>query len=298
MNALPLLVSCLVLGMLVARVGNPPAALAQHLNWWVLNIALTSLILQLIPNVRFDFDLWFLAAAMWLVFLGAWAFFELVGRLLGWSRRRIGALTLMGGLGNTAFVGFPMIEALRGQEGLQLALIADQAGCFIALAVGGTTVAAVYSGGSVQPAAILRRIAVFPPFLAFLGGITVGTLGGWPAVAEDILARLGSTLAPIALFSVGLQFRLLPGEGQWSAASLGLAWKLLLAPAIVYGTALALGIAPPVLAVAVLEAAMAPMITAAIVAAQHDLEPHLANLVLGVGVLISLVTVPLANTFL
>lgn len=38
---------------------------------------------------------------------------------------------------------------------------------------------------------------------------------------------------------------------------------------------------------------MAPMVTAALLAAEHDLEPELAALILGVGVPISLVTVPL-----
>jgi hypothetical protein len=50
-----------------------------------------------------------------------------------------------------------------------------------------------------------------------------------------------------------------------------------------------------VLAVAVLESAMAPMISAAILAPQNDLEPELANTVPGAGILIAFVTVPIAN---
>src|SRR3546814_3232858 len=68
----------------------------------------------------------------------------MLGRRLQWSRSRIGALTLVAGLGNTSFVGYPLIEALRGQEGLAYAVIADQGGCFIALAVGGVIVASIY----------------------------------------------------------------------------------------------------------------------------------------------------------
>ena len=48
-----------------------------------------------------------------------------------------------------------------------------------------------------------------------------------------------------------------------------------------------------ILSVAVLQAAMAPMISAAILAEQFHLEPELANAVLGIGILLSLVTVPL-----
>src|SRR3546814_4214907 len=75
----------------------------------------------------------------------------MLGRRLQWSRSRIGALTLVAGLGNTSFVGYPLIEALRGQEGLAYAVIADQGGCFIALAVGGVIVASIYSGQKPHP---------------------------------------------------------------------------------------------------------------------------------------------------
>jgi malate permease and related proteins len=46
----------------------------------------------------------------------------------------------------------------------------------------------------------------------------------------------------------------------------------------------------------VLEAAMAPMISAAILAEQNDLEPQLVNTVL--GFVLSLVTVSLADSLL
>ncbi len=298
MSVLLLLATCLVLGWLVARLGKPPASLAHSLNWWVVNIALAALVLHLIPQLQFDWHLWFLIASMWFVFLGAWGFFELLGRALHWSRARIGALTLVGGLGNTSFIGFPLIEALRGQEGLKLALVADQAGCFVALSVGGTIVAAVYSGRSVAPLTIVRRVLFFPPFASLLIGILVGVLGGWPEWIDHILARLGATLVPLALFSVGLQFQLHLGREQLPAVGLGLSWKLLLAPVIVWMAGQLLSVDGAVLNIAVLESAMAPMISAAILATQNDLEPPLANTVLGVGILLAFVTVPIANMVL
>ena len=43
---------------------------------------------------------------------------------------------------------------------------------------------------------------------------------------------------------------------------------------------------------------MAPMISAAILAAQNHLEPSLANTLLGFGIVLSFLTVPLANALL
>jgi predicted permease len=40
---------------------------------------------------------------------------------------------------------------------------------------------------------------------------------------------------------------------------------------------------------------MAPMVSAAILADEYDLDPALANTVLGAGIVLSLLTVPLAN---
>jgi predicted permease len=291
MSALLLLVACLVLGVLVARFAHPPATLPQGLNWWVINVALAALVLHLIPTLRFSWQFWFLSASQWLVFLGAWALFATLGRALLWSRARIGALTLVCGLGNTAFIGFPMIEALHG-------LVADQLGCFLALAIGGTIVAALYSGKSASAKAVARRVLTFPPFISLVVGIVVASIGGWPQPVDAIFDRIGATLVPIALFSVGLQFRLQFQQGQGAALLLALGWKLAVAPVVIWLAGLAIKVSDAILTIAVLESAMAPMISAAILAEQNDLEPQLANTVLGVGIVLSLVSVPLADYLL
>jgi predicted permease len=296
MTTLILIAVCLGLGMIVARFGRPPPGLSQSINWWVLNVALPALVLELIPRLHFDPQLWFLPAAMWFVFLGAWGISAWVGHWLGWSRARIGALTLVSGLGNTAFTGYALIEALRGKEGLALAVVADQLGCFLALAIGGITVAAWYSGSSHNPAAIARRIVTFTPFQALIAATVVSLLfGGWPQPLVSVFDRVGSTLTPLAVFSVGLQFSLQLDRSQLGAVAFSLAWKLLAAPLLVYLGGIAAGVHGLVLAVAVLQAGMAPMISSVILADQHGLDPKVANATLGVGILLSLVTVPLLN---
>ena len=298
MSSIVLLIVCFALGVLVARLGKPARAFAQSLNWWVINVALTALILRLVPTIELHIDLWFLAAAMWFVFLGAWAFFEVLGRKLRWSRQRVGALTLVCGLGNTSFIGYPLIDALRGTDALSIALIADQTGTFLALAIGGTIVAALYSGKAITPSSIARKVALFPPFMGLAVGVAIGWLGTWPTLIAEVLDRISATLVPLALFSVGLQFRVRVDRNQVGAMSAGLAWKLLIAPLCVFAFGSALRVHSDLLVVGVLEAAMAPMISAAILASDHDLEPDLANAVLGIGILIAFVTVPIASALL
>jgi len=298
MSALLLLFACLVLGALVARYATLPAGIVPGINWWVINVALPALVLDLIPRVTFDPQLWFPVATMWLTFGGAWLLFGLLGPRLGWSRQRTGALILVCGLGNTSFMGYPMMQALHGQPGLALAVVADQLGCFPLLASVGIVVASLYAGRKPEPAAILKRIATFPAFIALAVGIVAGVLGDWPDALHGVFAPIGATLTPLALFSVSLQFKFHPGNRQLGAASLGLGWKLLLAPVLGWAMGAAAGVGGLVLTVGVLQAAMAPMVSAAILADEYELEPTLANTVLGAGIVLSLITIPLGNLWL
>lgn len=291
-ESLVLIVACLVLGWIVARVASPPPGLSQHLNWWVINIALPALVLDLIPRVKLDAHLWFLPVGMWLVFLGGWGLAAFLGARLGWTRARIGAVALSAGLGNTALVGFPLIEALRGKEGLALAAFADQLGGSIALAVGGITVAALYSGGTPEPRVIIRRVLLFPAFVALILGFIAGAFGGWPPMIESVAARLGATLTPVALFSIGLQFNLRVDRSRLGAAALALSWKLALAPLVIYLMGVTAGVGGLVLTIGVLQAAMAPMVSAAILSNQYKLDHEVANMALGAGLVISLFSVP------
>ncbi len=298
MTAFVLVVACLLLGVLVARFARPPMGLAQGLNWWVINIALPALVLDLMSRVQVEWQFWYLALSQWLVFGGSFVLFRALGRHFGWSRARIGGLIIMGGLGNTSFLGYPLLEALRGREGLAVGVVADQLGCFLMLAIGGTIISAMYSGGQTQPRAIVRKVMMFPPFVALLVGAMINLLGGWPVMAEDILLRVGSTLVPLALFSVGLRFRFQLGNGQALPLGLSLGWKLLAAPLLILGVGWLSGVGGLTLTIATLQAAMAPMVSAAILCDQHHLDSPLANSILGSGILLSLLTVPLWNLML
>lgn len=298
MSAFLLLILCLVAGFVVARIGNPPPTLATGLNWWVLHIALPATVLRLVPHLSLTWDMWFLAVSMWAVFGIAWLLFASAGKVFAWSNRRVGALTLVCGLGNTSFIGYPMIEAFRGQEGLALAVVADQVGCFVMLTLGGALVTSLYSGTRTDLGAVAKRVILFPPFIALLLGLAVRSTGGWPESVDSILNRLGLTLVPLALFSVGLQVHAQFNRDQIGAATVGLAYKLAIAPLAIYVLGVATGVSGNTLSVATLQAAMAPMVSATLLAEQHDLEPRLANLVLISGIAVSFVTVPLINAVL
>jgi predicted permease len=78
------------------------------------------------------------------------------------------------------------------------------------------------------------------------------------------------------------------------ALAVGLAFKLVLGPSLILALFSApLGDTLPVLRVTVFEAAMGPMIGASIVAMEHELDPPLVTLMVGVGIPLSFLTLPL-----
>ena len=286
---------CMLLGVITVRLRADAAQWVPGLNGWVLNIAFPALVLELIPKLHLEPGLWFPVMAMWGTALGAVAMMVLMGRLFGWSRGIVGALALVAGFGNTSFTGIPLIEALQGKDHLGAAVLADQAGSFLALSTIGVFVAAWYSGTATSVGAVLIKVARFPPFIAMLVGFAVGATGGWPPLVDELLHRIGTTLSPLALFAVGLQFKPSDIRANLAPMAAGLGWKMLAAPLLVFGTGRVLGASGIPFEVGVLQAATAPMISAGILAQQSGLAPKLANTVVGVGILLSLATVPLWN---
>jgi malate permease and related proteins len=289
-----LLAISLVLGALARRGGRFPEQTPLALNAFVLNVALPALVLRVVHRLEMRPGLLAAAAMPWLVFGGAWVLLRAVGPRLGFSRGTVGALVLTGGLSNTAFVGLPLIEGLLGPPALEVAVVVDQLGSFLVLATVATLFAARAAAHDTRASALLGKVARFPPFLA-LGVALLARPWEWPGWVELVLERLGDLLTPLALFSVGFQLRLSGVRGRVRALALGLGYKLVLAPLLVALVLLALpGIRPLTFTVSVLQCAMAPMVSGAILAAEHELDPELSALMVGLGIPLSFATVPLA----
>lgn len=300
MDSLFLLVFCLLAGVLFQRVPGFPPNAAVTLNQYVLYAPLPALALYHIPEVRGGAELLYPISVAWICFAGSWLFFGTLRRAFGWPLKLTGCLILCAGLGNTSFIGFPVIEAAYGRDALGTALLVDQPGSFVVLTTLGVVVATIYSHQRISTASMARKILLFPPFIGFAVAVLMnvfdlhfadGVRGG--------LLRIGNTVTPVALIAVGLQLRLSKRSKHWGFLGLGLAYKLVLAPAVIYLLyVVMLGGTGTTIRVSVLESAMAPMITASILATSHGLKARLANMMVGVGIPLSLLTVTLWYYFL
>lgn len=294
MTNLILLLICLLIGLLLQKMKSLPKDAHLTLNAVILYVPLPALALTTIPLLSWDMNLISLGLAPWILFAVAYFFFRFLGRKLGWSDSIIGCLTLTAGCGNTAFVGFPVVEAFYGKEGLKMAVLLDQTGSFLIVSTVAIWVAALYSSGKMRKRELARKIVFFPPFVAFSVALILGA-AGWKSEGEVkvILERLASILTPLALISVGLQLKLDEIKHDVKYLATGLGFKLVFSPMLIYALYNSLNLPLQVFRVAVIESGMAPMITASIVASTHNLHPRLAGTILGVGVPLSFVTLAL-----
>jgi predicted permease len=294
MNNYLLLGACFLLGILLHRLRRLPDNAAATLNGFVVHISLPALTLAYVHGLHPDVALILPALMPWVLFGIGCGFFWLVARALSLSRPTTGALMLTGGLANTSFVGLPMIETFYGQRFLGLGILIDQLGSYFVLSTLGILVASLYSSGEgVSARTVIRKIALFVPFQAFVLALLLSPFE-YPAWLDELLKRLGATLIPIALVSVGYQLRPSHVRGKALPLAIGLFFKLVIGPALIL--LLFVGVLPnrgQVLSVTVFEAAMGPMIGASIVAMDHELDPPLLTLMVGVGIPLSFLTLPL-----
>jgi predicted permease len=190
-------------------------------------------------------------------------------------------------------VGFPLLEILFGSHALSTGILVDQGGSFLVASTLGILAAQFYAEKKFSIRHCVRRVLNFPPFLAVLASIPLHFVT-FDSGVEHVLDRLALTLLPLALFSVGLQLDVSRRAFIQRRAALltGLGLKLIVSPLVflfLYGKSGVLD--GEVLRIVLTESAMAPMITAGVIAVEQGLDAETANMMLGLGIPLSFVSV-------
>jgi predicted permease len=277
--------------MLLRKSGRLPANAHASLNGFIIHVSLPALTLASVHRLTLDMALLAPAAMAWIMFGLGCAFFWWIGRMLKLRAPTVGALMLTGSLANTSFIGVPMIETYFGRQGVGLGILIDQAGTYLVLSTLGMLVATLYAQSGMPTArTIAKKVFTFAPFVAFILALVLIPVS-YPAWFEALLDRLGGTLVPLALVSVGYQIQFSESRGRVRELTIGLAFKLIAAPmAIGLLYAGLFGGRGEMVQITIFEAAMPPQIGAAIVAMDHDLDPQLVTLMVGIGIPLSFLT--------
>ncbi len=260
------------------------------LNQFVIYISLPAMILLQIPKLSFSMDTLIPIIIAWIVMFFSAILVLLLAKIFSFSKEITGSLMLVAILGNTSFMGIPIVNAYMGESAMPYVLVYDQLGTFIALAVYGTFIASYYSSKSQITFKIITfKVLTFPPFISLVAALFLMGVEFNPIISK-VLAAFSSTIVPMALVAVGLQLQFKLPREDIKPFTLALLIKLLIAPIIAIIICKIFSWNNDVSIVSIMEAGMAPMITAGAIASMAGLAPRLSSAIVGYGILISFIT--------
>jgi len=280
------IIALLVLGVMLQRT-DAPADMAKSLNFFVIYVSLPATVLLQVPKIHLDLSALGVILIPWLLLPITAAIVMAMTKNHPPEVRA--ALLLVMPLGNTSFVGIPIVQTLLGPNAIPYVLMYDQFGTFLMLSLYGSAVLARYETGQIHKRLIVKKLFLFPPFLMLLVALGWGEM---PSGITPYLQILSSTLVPVALVSVGYSLRF-GGDVDYPLFIKALGLKLIVMPFIAFGMLFAMGTDPLALKTAVLESGMPSMITAGALAIASGFAPALSAALVGYGIVIALVTLPL-----
>ncbi|HXE95193.1 MAG TPA: AEC family transporter [Dongiaceae bacterium] len=282
-----------MLGILLRRIEAFPRDTPQVLNMFALYVSLPALILLKAPHIAFSRNDMVVALVPWGMLLFSMGLVLVGGRLWHWPRSTIGVLLLVVPLGNTSFMGVPVIQAFFGTAALSHLIIYDQVGTMLIFATYGSVILSLYGrGSSLSLPTVARRMLLFPPTIALVIGLACRPWLTAEKVAQS-LQSVALTLVPLVMTAIGFQLRVRLPHRVMAPLGFGLGIKLIAAPLAVLLTCRLIGATGQAVDVSIVEAGMPPMVTASALAVIAGMEAELAVALAGVGIILSFGTLPL-----
>ena len=282
---------CISIGIVLSKAKILPADAHKSVNAWVLYVALPALSLRYIPEIEWNTHLLLHLMVPFVVWMGAWLFVQIYDRKKRLSAGSRTALLITCGLGNTAFIGYPMIAAFYGESEIHHAVVIDQLTFILFATIGVITILRTAADHSqkITVQSLARKVFSFPPFVACLVALTIPHFIDI-SVANPLLDKFVATMSPMALFSIGLQLKIGAIKHEWRLVAAGVTYKLILAPLMIFGLSFLLPTEGNVARISIFEAGMSSHITAGLLASQYNLNPRYCSLVVGVGIVASFFT--------
>lgn len=286
------------MGLLTQYILRPSIKLSLRLNQLTINIILPAVILMVLPKQNLNTSFLLPALIPWLLILISTFITLAIAKKYNWDKPTTGALLLMTGLGNTSYLGFPMVSSFLGSEYLKYAIIYDQIGNFIPLAIYGTAVISIF-GSNRRETSLLHvtsTIIKFPPFLTLILVLAFKWLNielRFPEHLQLTLNSIAILLTPTTMFIIGLNFSPKIDRKHHLAFCYGLSLKMLIMPIVALSIGLSVSNNQAAIIATSFEAAMPPMVTAAALALAANMQGKLCSSMVGIGLILSFFSLPL-----
>lgn len=286
------------LGSLIKKSSMFPENTSEVLNKFILNISLPAIILISIPHLKINMEMIVPVGLHWVAIIINILFIFLISRWLKFSKMTLGVLIIVSCLGNTAFLGIPMVETFFGKDAVPYAVLYDQLGSGIAYIIMGTFVLPLFTDKKTDSIkSVLIGLLKFPPFVALACGFLL-KLFPLPLVLNNFFGSLAATLIPCAMISVGFQMKYKLPKTTMLPLVMGLWIKLLVVPLFILFIIKFFGMTSVAAKVSVLQAGMPPMITAGAMAMDANMDRDLTASLVGYGLIFSFISLSLLNYLL
>jgi len=239
------LILIVAVGVLLRRLHVLSLNDATTLRKFVFNVSLPALtFISLYSNTIPTRALWIIPGVVAIQAIG-----YVVFRLVPVRYREI---IFSGFLGNTGFMGYPVVQAVLGQEALPLAVIYEQTHSFMVL------------GAWVHKNA---RSLINPPLVAMVLALVLKRVA-LPLFVTDACRLVGNSTSPIAMLFVGLNVDL---DFNWRAL-IAASIKLMVVPAMALVLTLVLPISGDIRSAFILQSSMPVMVASVVYGAEIGLD--------------------------
>lgn len=293
-NNLILIFSLIFIGHAAKRSQRFPDNAPDVLNKYILNVALPAMILLNVPKLPSLLDIFYPMLIHWSALIIHVILILILGKFFLLSRSVVGVLIVVSSLGNTAFLGIPMVKSLIGHDAIVYAVIYDQLGSGIGFILYGAFLIPLFTntGQQYSMRKILTELLTFPAFIALVIGLLIrGT--SLPQEINMVIENISATLIPIFMFTIGLQMKFRHPFSTLKPLGIGLFLKLICIPLITLSACKLLGWSSLPVRVSIIQSGMPPMVVAGAMAIAVNLEKQLAAALVGYGLVLSFITLPL-----
>lgn len=256
----------------------------------VLNVSLPALIFTNIAKCVIDSQIIFLPVISFGISFICMLIAYFYSRIRGYSKSKTWSIIILLAMMNTAFIGYPIVLGVFGNEGLTYAIFYDMA-IAILFVIFGLILSVIFGGNKKE---VIHKGLTFVPLWAIIFGLIFNIFHiplGY--VLTNSLEYLGNSAIPLIMLSLGLTINFKDFKSYLSDTVFISFTRLIISPIILYVILSSVGFRGLMLQVSVLQSAMPTAMNSLVLAITYDLDRELVSSVIFITTILCLVTLPL-----
>ena len=284
----------ILLGMILRRIGYLTKQDSKLLSKLVLNICLPALIFINISTCNITMDLLYLPVIALVISLLGMLIAITYAKIRGYPKKLLWTIVIAVSLMNTAFIGYPVILGVFGNDGFIRAVFFDVT-ISVMFVFYGMLLVSQFGG---DKNSVIKSMLTFMPLWALIFGLIFNIFNiplGY--VLSNVLDYLSGATICLIMLSLGLTIDFKSVKGYVVDTSFVIFTRLILIPLIAY-LVLSQFMSGISFKIAVLDSAMPIAMNSMILAINYDLDSDLLAIVIFVSTILSLFTLPLVISIL